>query len=269
MTLGEHLRELRNRLGIAVLAVVLFGIIGFIFRNQIIEFMTDSMYEAAARTGAEATRATYTSPTDPLLVPMRVAFLTGLVLGAPVWIYQIWAFVTPAMYRNERRWAATVIGAAVPMFLAGVGVAIWIMPRAWEFLLTFTPTDLIDNLIPFSEYLNFFIRLVLVFGIGFLLPIFVVLLNAIGVLRHESLATARRWVIVGIFVFGAVATPTGDPLTLMVLATPMWLLFESAVLVCRIMDKRRDVAAGAELGDDEATPDEVLDTLGSTDEDSR
>lgn len=268
MTLGEHLRELRSRLFKSALAVILFGAVGFIFREQIMDFLLDSMYEAAQRTGADATRATYTSPTDPLFVPMRIAMVTGVVLAAPVWIYQLWAFVTPALYRNEKRWAAAVVGAAVPMFTAGVLLAIWIMPRAWEFLLAFTPTDLVDNLIPFPEYLSFVIRLVLVFGIGFLLPIFVVLLNAVGVLRHESLASARRWVIVGIFVFGAVATPTGDPLTLILLATPMWLLFEAAVLVCRFMDRRRRAALGGDLADDEATPAAELEKIGRTDDEA-
>ncbi|HSI92889.1 MAG TPA: twin-arginine translocase subunit TatC [Jiangellaceae bacterium] len=267
MTLGEHLRELRSRLVKAGLAVVLFGIIGFVFRNQIIDFLLESMYEAADRTGAEATRATYTSPTDPLFVPLRIAMITGVVLAAPVWIYQLWAFITPALYRNERRWALAVVGAAVPMFGAGVAIALWIMPRAWEFLLGFTPTDLIDNLIPFPEYLSFVIRIVLVFGLGFLLPIFVVLLNAVGVLRHETLSSARRWVIVGIFAFGAVATPTGDPFTLIMLATPMWLLFEAAVVVCRIMDRRRSRFAGLELSEDEDTPVEQLDKLGRIDDD--
>lgn len=266
MTLGEHLRELRSRLVKAALAVVVFSIVGFVFRNQIIEFLVDSMYDAAARTGADA-RVTFTKPTDPLFVPLRIATLTGIVLAAPVWIYQIWAFITPALYRNERRWALAVIGAAVPMFGAGVAIAIWIMPRAWDFLLGFTPTDLVDNLIQFDEYLSFVIRIVLVFGIGFLLPIFVVLLNAVGVLRHETLSSARRWVIVGIFSFGAVATPTGDPFTLMMLATPMWLLFEAAVVVCRIMDRRRDHAIGADLADDEPTPIEQLDKLGRIDDD--
>lgn len=267
MTLGEHLRELRSRLVKAGLAVVLFGIVGFVFRNQIMDFLLESMYEAAERTGAENTRATFTKPTDPLFVPLRIATITGLVLAAPVWIYQLWAFITPALYRNERRWALAVIGAAVPMFGAGVAIALWMMPMAWEFLLGFTPTDLVDNLIPFEEYLSFVIRIVLVFGLGFLLPIFVVLLNGVGVLRHETLSSVRRWVIVGIFAFGAVATPTGDPFTLIMLATPMWLLFEAAVVVCRIMDRRRDRLIGTTLPDDEPTPLEQLEKLGRIDDD--
>lgn len=268
MTLGEHLRELRSRLVKSAAAVIVFGAVGFIFRDQIMDFLLDPMYEAAEKVGADATRGIYNSPTDPLFVPLRIAMFTGVVLAAPVWIYQLWAFITPALYRNEKKWTGAVIGAAVPMFGGGVLLALWIMPRAWEFLLDFTPTDLVDNLIPFNDYLNFVIRLALVFGIGFLLPIFVVLLNAVGVLQHETLTSARRWVIVGIFAFGAVATPTGDPLTLMMLATPMWLLFEAAVLVCRVMDRRRRHAMGDDLDPDKATPDDMLDKIGRVDADA-
>jgi sec-independent protein translocase protein TatC len=262
MTLGEHLRELRSRLVKAGLAVLIFGIVGFVFRNQIIGWLTDSMFDAAARVGVEDnTRAQYTKPTDALFVPLRIAMLCGFVFGAPVWIYQLWSFITPALYRTEKRWALAAVAAAVPMFGAGVLLGIWIMPRAWEFLLSFTPPE-VSSFIIFDEYLSFFIRIVLVFGIGFLLPVFVVLLNAIGILRHETLSSARRWVIVGIFVFAGVATPTGDPITLMALAMPMWILFEMAVVVCRVMDKRRAPA----LSPDEATPAEDLDKLGRWDD---
>lgn len=267
MTLGEHLRELRTRLLISAGAVVLFGLLGFFFHQQIMGFLLDPMFDAAGRTGANA-QAVYQSPTDPIFIPMKIALWTGLVLGAPVWIYQVWGFVTPALYSNEKKWATAVIGTSVPMFAGGIAVALWIMPQAWEFLLGFTPTDLVENYVPFSEYLSFVIRLALVFGVGFLLPVFIVLLNAVGVLRHETLSSARRWVIVGIFVFGAITTPTGDPLTLMALAIPMWLLFEAAVLVCRMLDRRRARVLGTALGDDEATPEEELDKIGRVDDDT-
>ncbi|WP_129669634.1 twin-arginine translocase subunit TatC [Phytoactinopolyspora endophytica] len=265
MTLTEHLRELRSRLFKSALGVLLFGIVGFIFHEQIMEFLLEPMIDAAERTGADA-RATYQQATDPLLVPMTIALWTGLILAAPVWIYQVWGFITPALYANEKKWALAVIGAAVPMFGAGVYLALWVMPKAWEFLLNFTPDD-VSNYIQFRDYLSFVIRLTFVFGIGFLLPIFVVLLNAVGILRHESLSSARRWVIVGIFVFAAVTTPTGDPLTLMLLAGPMWLMFEAAVLICRIWDRRRDRNPLTNLDADQATPDDELDKLGRIDDD--
>lgn len=265
MSLSDHLRELRARIFKSALAVVAFGIVGFIFQKEIVEFLAQPLIDAAGSTGADAV-LNYSNITDPLFIPLKIAMLTGLVLGAPVWIYQVWGFVTPALYRNEKKWAAAVIGTAVPMFGLGVAVAIWMMPRAMEFLLNFTPKEIVSNYVVFSDYLSFVIRIVMVFGVGFLLPIFVVLLNAVGVLRHEALSSARRWVIVGIFIFGAVATPTGDPLTLMVLALPMWFLFEIAVLVCRAIDRRRDSDAGSDLADDEATPDDELDRIGRIDD---
>ena len=265
MTLTEHLRELRNRLVKSALAVLAFGILGFIFRDWIFDFLVGPFRDAAEQTGTDA-ELNFREMMDPLVVPLRIAMLTGIVFAAPVWIYQLWSFVTPAMYRNEKKWALAVVGAAVPMFGLGVVLAMWLMPRAMIFMQNFAPDD-VSMFVDFGSYLSFSIRLVLVFGVGFLLPIFVVLLNAVGVLRHETLGQARRWVIVGIFAFGAVATPTGDPLSLMVLAVPMWLLFEVAVLVARIMDKRRDRTAGTGLADDEATPDDMLDQLGRVDDD--
>ncbi|PSL02211.1 sec-independent protein translocase protein TatC [Haloactinopolyspora alba] len=266
MTLSEHLRELRSRVFKSVLAVLVFGIVGFILRDQIVSFLTDPFQNAAMESDAQASM-NFRNMTDPLVVPLQIAMLTGLVFGAPVWIYQAWGFITPALYHNEKRWTAVVIGTAVPMFGLGVLLAMWVMPRAMEFLLDFTPTEDVSNIVDFSSYLSFVIRVVLVFGIGFLLPIFVVMLNVVGVLQHEALSAARRWVIVGIFAFGAIATPTGDPLSLMVLATPMWLLFEVAVLVCRVLDHRRRRRFGGELSDDEATPDDELNRLGRVDDD--
>jgi sec-independent protein translocase protein TatC len=263
MSLGEHLRELRSRLFKSAIAIALFGIVGFYFHEQIIDFMTQPARDAAVLEDRDY-KTIYPRVADPLIVPMQLALLSGFILASPVWIYHLWQFITPALYRNEKKWAWIVMATAVPLFLAGVGLALWIMPKAWKFLLSFTPDD-VENYVPFTEYLSFFIRIILVFGIGFLLPVFVVLLNAVGVIRHEALSNARRWVIVGIFVFGAVATPTGDPLTLMVLATPMWLLFEVAVLLCRLRDRQRDVRAGRGLADDEATPDEILEQLGRVD----
>lgn len=265
MTLAEHLRELRSRLFKSALAVVAFGIVGFVFRDQIVEFMTQSASEAAEELG-RTYQSTFTKIADPLFVPMRIAMVTGFIFGAPVWIYQLWQFITPALYRGEKKWATVVLATAVPMFLSGVGLAIWIMPKAWRFLIEFTPPD-VDNLIPVTEFISFYIRLTLVFGIGFLLPIFVVLLNAAGILRHETLSNARRWVIVGIFVFGGVATPTGDPITLLAFAMPMWLLFEVAVVICRMNDRRHARATGLDIADDEATPDEILDQIGRDDSD--
>lgn len=266
MTLTEHLRELRSRLVKSVLAIVVFGAIGLIFYDPILSLLVDPFNDAAEEAGVNAT-INFAGIADPFTVPLKLALLTGFVLAAPVWIYQLWAFVTPALYRTERRWAAAVILTAAPLFLAGVALCIWLLPRGLLVLLDFTPDD-VANIIAFNEYLSFVIRLIIVFGIAFLLPVFIVLLNAIGFLTGEALASSRRWIILGVFVFAAVATPTGDPVTLLALAIPMYLLFEISVLICRVVDHRRAHRSGMELSDDEATPDDELERLGRIDDES-
>lgn len=267
MTLGEHLRELRNRLLKAIAAIVLLGITGVVFYEPILQTLIEPFNTVAAQQNLEA-EINFGGVADPFTIPLKIGFLVGVILASPFWIYQVWAFVTPALYRNEKRWAAAVVSIAAPLFLAGVALCFWLLPRGLGVLLGFTP-DGVSNIVLFTDYLNFVIRLVLVFGIAFLLPVFMLLLNALGVLSGAALSNARRWIVLGVFVFAAVATPTGDPITMLTLAAPMWVLFEVSVLVARLNDRRRDRELGAELGDDEATPDDVLDQLGRTDDDAR
>jgi sec-independent protein translocase protein TatC len=254
MTLAEHLRELRSRLVKSILAIVLGGLVGIVFYNQILDWFIEPFTAAVEQLQAEGLDATinFAGIADPFTVPLQLALLTGIVLAAPVWIYQAWAFVTPGLYRNERRWAATAVLTSAPLFFAGVVLCYWLMPKGLTIILDFTPLG-VSNIVSFSQYFGFVMRLMLVFGVAFLLPVFIVLLNAVGVLSREALSNVRRWVVVGIFVFAAVATPTGDPVTMVMLAGPMWILFETAVLVCRLNDRRRARAAGPAIDDDVAS----------------
>ncbi len=267
MTLTEHLRELRSRLTKALLAIIVLGILGVVFYEPILQAFIEP-FEKVVEDQNLAGEINFGGIADPFTIPLKLGLMTGLILASPIWIYQIWAFVTPALYRNERRWAAAVVLIAAPLFLSGVALCYWLLPRGLAVLLGFTP-DGVANIVLFTDYLNFVIRLILVFGIAFLLPVFVLLLNAVGVLSGASLASARRWIVVGVFVFAAVATPTADPITMLMLAMPMWILFEVAVLVARFNDRRRRrELAVDDLSDDEATPDDVLDRLGRTDDDT-
>lgn len=262
MTLAEHLRELRSRVFKAVAAIIVLGVLGVVFYQPILRTLTDPFYAAAEAQNLDAT-INFGGTVEPFTIPLRIGLVTGIVLGAPVWIYQAWAFITPALYRKEKRWTMLVVFLATPLFLAGVALCYYLLPKGLDVLLGMTPADLgISNYVPFSEYFGFVTRLVLVFGLAFLLPVFVLLLNAVGVLTGETLAKSRRYIIVGVFIFAAVATPTGDPITMLGLGVPMYLLFEAAIIVAKINDKRRGVAVGGELDDDEATSDEMLDRLG-------
>lgn len=260
MPLGDHLRELRKRLFIAAAAVVIGMVVGLIFYDPLLNLFVGPFQETTDRLAEEQNLdavINFDGIADPFTIPLRLAILSGIVFAAPVWIYQLWAFIVPGLYGHEKRWAAAVMVTAVPLFLAGVVLCYWLLPKGLTVLLGFTPEG-VSNFVSFSRYFSFVVRLLLVFGIAFLLPVFVVLLNAVGVFSGAALASARRWIIVGVFVFAAVATPTGDPITMLMLAVPMWLLFETSVLVCRLNDRRRarnEAEEGlADLDDDEASP---------------
>jgi sec-independent protein translocase protein TatC len=259
MPLAAHLRELRRRLFISALAVMAGMVVGLVFYEPLLQLFvgpfTETTERLAEEQGLEAV-INFDGIADPFTIPLRLAILTGIVVASPVWIYQLWAFIVPALYRNERRWALSVLLTAVPLFLAGVVLCYWLLPKGLTVLLGFTPQG-VANFVSFSRYFSFVVRLVLVFGLAFLLPVFVVLLNAVGIFSGKTLSSARRWIVVGVFAFAAVATPTGDPITMLLLAVPMWLLFEGSVVVCRLNDRRRARASGEpdydEISDDEAS----------------
>jgi sec-independent protein translocase protein TatC len=259
MPLAHHLRELRHRLFVSGAAIVVGMAVGLVFYEPLLELFIRPFTQTVEALDAQGIDATinFDGIADPFTVPIRLAALTGVVLASPVWIYQLWAFIVPALYRHERRWALVVLGTAVPLFLAGIALCYVLLPKGLGVLLGFTP-DGIANIIAFTRYFSFVLRLMLVFGLAFLLPVFVVLLNAVGIFSGQTLSSARRWIVVGVFAFAAVATPTGDPITMLMLAVPMWALFEVAVLICRVNDRRRARASTEpdyeQIDDDAVSP---------------
>jgi sec-independent protein translocase protein TatC len=263
MPLTDHLRELRRRLVISAAAIAIGMAVALAFYQPLLQLFvgpfTVTVERLAEQQNVDAT-INFDGIADPFTVPLRLSILVGIVLASPVWIYQLWAFVVPGLYRNERRWVAAVLLTAVPLFVAGVVLCYVLLPKGLGVLLGFTPEG-VANIVSFTRYFSFVVRLMLVFGLAFLLPVFVVLLNAVGVFSGATLSSSRRWIVVGVFAFAAVATPTGDPITMLMLAVPMWLLFEASVLVCRVNDRRRARLSGepdySELSDDEASPVEA------------
>ncbi|MGL4650470.1 MAG: twin-arginine translocase subunit TatC [Caldilineaceae bacterium] len=153
-------------------------------------------------------------------------------------MYEMWAFVTPGLKRRERWWTVAFLAAAVPLFAAGVLLAFVFLPKALQLLIGFTP-ERFTNLITVSEYFTFVTRMLLVFGVAFLLPVFVVMLNAVGILTANTLRSWWRGIAFGVFIFAAVATPTGDPWTMLTLAAPMLVLLFAAFGICWLNDRRR------------------------------
>lgn len=259
MTLAEHLRELRGRLFKSALAIVAGMVVGWIFYNPIYEFLSEpinSVIEAAQAQGREI-EVVVLGVTDPFTLKLKISAMVGLVISAPVWLYQLWRFITPGLHRHEKRTAYLFVGFGFPLFLAGVVVAYLVLPKGLDLLFGFTPEN-VGNFVEVSRYLSFFLRTALVFGLGFLLPLVLVALNIVGILSGKRLLSWWRGIIFGVFVFAAVATPSGDPITLFVLALPMLALVGAAMGFCFINDRRR-ARAGAEpdydtWGDDETSP---------------
>lgn len=260
MPLVEHLRELRSRIIKSAIALAAGMVVGWIFYAQVFAWLSrpfEGVVAAARAEGRDVTLA-LTGVADPFVLQVQIAALTGLLLASPIWLYQLWRFVTPGLHRHEKRWAIGFVAVAVPLFAAGVALAYTVLPYGLEILFGFTP-DNVENIVSVDRYLSFFIRMVLVFGVGFLLPLMLVLLNFAGILTGRRLVSWWRWIIFVIFIFAAVATPTGDPINLILLAGPMLVLVAIAIGICLLNDRRRARKRGIEgnyeaWGDDETSP---------------
>jgi sec-independent protein translocase protein TatC len=253
MTLIEHLRELRNRVIKGTLAILAATIASFFFYNQLFELLTDPFRDVvddlAEKEGLDAT-LTLTGVADAFTLQLKTCLVAGIVIASPIWLYQIWAFIVPGLHPRERRWTRVFAAIAGPLFLLGVAVGYYVLPKGLSILLDFTPAD-VSNLIEVSRYLSFILRMLLVFGVAFEIPLFVVLLNLAGVVSGRALGRARAWIVLGTFVFAAVATPSTDPISMLFLAVPMTVLFLISEGIARVIDRRRGIHDYEAWADDE------------------
>jgi sec-independent protein translocase protein TatC len=242
MTLAEHFSELRKRLVRSALAVI---ICTFAVWNQFSDIFAviRAPYDSVQGLGSNAVLA-LTGVTSGFSLQLRVSLAAAFILASPIWIYQLWRFISPGLKNNERKWAYAFTGVAVPLFSCGVLLAYFVMPRMLDILFEFTPSD-VENVTSVESYLSFFLHLTLFFGVGFLLPLVLVTLNFAGILSGERLRAAWRWLILGSFIFGAVATPNGDPLAMTFVALPMIAMSFIAVGIALMNDRRRERAAEA------------------------
>ena len=218
MPLTDHLRELRSRLLKAGIAIALGMVVGWIYYPQLFGWLSapfETVIEQARANGQTVILA-LTGVADPFVLQIQVAAVAGIILSAPIWLYQLWRFVTPGLRRNEKFWALGFVAAATPLFAGGVMLAYTVLPYGMQILFGFTPAG-VENIVSVDRYLSFFIRTILVFGVGFLAPLMIVLLNFAGVLSGARLVSWWRWIIFIVFIFAAVATPTGDPINLLLL----------------------------------------------------
>lgn len=236
MTLAEHLGELRNRLVKSAITLLIATIAVWNFYPAIFAVIRKPFDDVHAIHPTAI--LALTGVTSGFSIQLRVSLATAVVLSSPIWIYQIWRFISPGLKTNERKWAYLFTAIAVPLFISGVALAYYVMPRMLDILFQFTPTD-VQNVTSVDTYLSFFLHLVLFFGIGFLLPLVLVMLNFVGLLSGQTMKNSWRWIVLGAFVFGAVATPNGDPVAMTFVAIPMIVLSFSAVGIALVNDRRR------------------------------
>lgn len=273
MPLADHLRELRNRLAKAMLAIVVITTVAAFFYNDIINIITKPVLDSVGcsqtfeqlanshQKTQQCAQITINGLLTPFTLALKVSLMAGVVLASPIWLYQLWAFVAPGLHRHERKYAYAFVGTGAPLFLGGAYFAYRVLPTTAKVLIGFTPNG-VNNLLPLDDLLDLVLRMVLVFGLSFELPLLLIMLNLTGILTGQRMLGWWRGMIMGITVFAAVATPSTDPLTMLALAGPIWILYFGAVAFSLLNDRRKRRRDAEGPDDDEAsdldlTPEDI------------
>lgn len=227
----SHLEELRWRILKCGIAVMVGVIVAFIFATPLREILEKPFYEAAPGNTFQALRAG-----EEWGVLMRVSFFGGVILASPVILYQIWAFINPALTARERKWAVPIVSSLVILFIGGVAFGYFVLPRGLHFLLNIFPN--VENDLLIGEYYSFVLRFLMAFGAAFLYPVFLFAAAAAGVVSSQQLASGRRWAILAVVTAAALITPTGDVVNLMILAVPMYIMYEIVYWLVRLVLKK-------------------------------
>jgi sec-independent protein translocase protein TatC len=255
MTLVEHLTELRKRLIRCILAIAAGGVVCWVFYPQILRALirpycgsltAQAKADTAALLGQDC-KLLQTDPLEGFSIRLTIAGYGGIALAMPFVLWQMWRFVAPGLYRHERRYALPFVVTGLALFLLGGGLAYWSVPRALSFLNGVGGKDLVTVFAP-KPYLGFITKMIVAFGIGFEFPIVLCFLQMVGLVSPGTLRRVWRYAAVGIVALVAVITPSGDPITLVVLSVPMYLFYELSILYGRLWARRRrkkEAAAGA------------------------
>ncbi|MBE6475315.1 MAG: twin-arginine translocase subunit TatC [Actinomyces succiniciruminis] len=260
MSIGDHLRELRNRLFISAIGITVMAVVGYFLSDKAYQFITYPV-DAANAAGANL-NVNFSTLLSSFDTRMRISIWLGVLLSSPLWIYEFFAYVGPGMTRKEKAytWIFGVVG--LILFAAGCALGVWVMPRAVRILTSFIPnTSSAAGIMDVSTYLSFMLRLVLAFGIAFLLPEILVALNRLGVMKGRTMLKGWRWAVVGIFTFMAFANPLPDPWSMIFMAIPITGLYFLACFISIRHDKNvakrraeEDAALDAALAENSSVP---------------
>jgi len=282
MTLIEHLYELRNRIVKAAIFIVIGMIIAWFLYNHILATLKHpycalpAKYRLIPENPGNKCPLVYTGPLDAFLIRLKVMLISGIILSSPFWLYQLWAFITPGLKKNEKKLTISFVLSSTVLFAGGAALAFFVLTKGLRVLVESGGSGT-AALLSINQYLSFVIAMLTIFGVSFEVPLLIVMLNMVGVLSFERLRKLQRILIFGIFAFAAIVTPSQDPFTMLALAVPMVVLFEAAVVIAWRHDKRKAAREDAEyfhnLSDDEASPLEMnpsqLDEPESIDESNR
>jgi sec-independent protein translocase protein TatC len=245
MPLREHLVEIRKRLFLSAIGLLVGAVVGWMVYDPVLQALQQPLIDAAERREV-LTGLNFEGVATAIDMKVKVSLFLGVILTSPWWLYQLFAFITPGLTSKEKRYAFGFIGAAVPLFLGGIALAWVMLPRAVALLNEFVP-DGSANLINAQMYLGFVMRLMLAFGIAFLVPVIMVALNTMGVVRASTWLAGWRWAVLISFLFAAIMTPTPDVLTMFTVALPICALYFAAYGVSVLHDRRVDKRDAARL----------------------
>ena len=259
MALSDHFRELRARLIRSALMLVILFCVAIAFYSHLLELIQQPYNEARTALAHHhppiKTEPVINDATGGILLQFKLCGVVAIIASSPYWLYQIWAFILPGLHPKEKRYSRMFAAVAGPLFLGGVALGYYVLPKGLTVLISFVPNG-VTNLIDFGRYFSFEMRMLLIFGISMEIPLFVVLLNLAGVISGRALARHRPWIVIGTMVFAAVATPSTDPFSMLMLAIPMLILFLISEIICRVSDRvrGRGVHRTDQWGDDQVSP---------------
>lgn len=254
MSLGEHLVEFRKRLLLALAGILAGSILGWILYEPVWAALYEPIRRIAEARGVDAATVSlnYGTITGAFEQHLIVAIVTGIVLSSPIWLYEAFAFLVPGLTKREKRFTLGFFFSAVPLFLAGCATGWFVLPNIVEIMASFLPTES-TSLFDAKYYLDFVLKLVLAVGIAFVTPVFLVLLNFLGILSGKSILKGWRWAVLAITIFAAIATPAADIVSMLLLMAAMTVLYFIALLITLIRDRivaKREAKLVADLDAD-------------------